>query len=357
MAGRSRRIPTDPSPHVFFDVVGSASGRGVPEVWADPTRDGSRVAEQLGTKQDAASAYSLSTGKKFLEKLADVVAELTAQANPSLGERLRWELHQGEIGRILEHFLRPAAALPVMLWTHSVCWTDRCTTRINLGGEVEVTNFDLREYGPTEPVRLRFDYWRRPGRNWAGSVRPRNYVEIRPQWLSWAVPPGMAIWNPRFVRYREDSEVVLGLDVGTGVHRERLGAAALSVEHEPFLNGGLLPALHGRTYGLWRDPGTGLLRAVRVGFASPHPAGVAPGRLIDGVGIWDVQILKAQRFFVRPGATDRDDVLYDELTINFERTTSRVVFIGVVHDRVGYLGAESFGRSAHARVLSRILGT
>jgi hypothetical protein len=315
------------------------------------------VAEQLGIKQDAASAYSLAMGEKILEKLPEVVGGLTAQANPSLGEPLKWELHRGEIGRILEHFLRPAAALPVMFWTHSVCWTDRCTTRINLGGEVEVSNFDHREYGPTEPVRLRFDYWRRPGRNWAGTVRPRNYVEVRPQWLRWAVPAGMATWNPRFVRYWEDSEVVLGLDVGTGVHRERLGAAALSMEYEVFLKRGLVPALDGRMFGLWRDPDTGLLRALPVGMASARPAGVRPGRLIDGVGVWDVQILKAQRFFMRPGATNRDDVLYDELTINFDRTTSRVIFIGVLHDRVGYLGDGSFGRSAHARVLSRILGT
>jgi hypothetical protein len=343
-------------PGMIFSLAHSLAAEDIPKVWPDPTRDGSRIAEQFGVRQYAASAYTLSNGEKLLEGLPAVVSELASQATPNLAELLEWEIQRGELRWIVEQFLRPVLRLPAMLWMHTMCWTDRCQARTNLGGDIDAKSPDVRQYGPGQPVRLRFDYWRRPAGSWRGHWRPRNYVQIRPERLRWLMPPGMAHWAPRFVRYRDDSEVVRGLEVVSGTHRERLGAADLSADYLTRLRAGLLPALDDRTYGLWKDPDTGLLRVLPEGVSSTNLLGVPAGRLIDGVGIWNVQILKIQRFFERPGTTGWRDILYDELRVNFDRLTSRVVFIGVTHDRVGGYGTALFGASEHARALARIIG-
>jgi hypothetical protein len=186
-----------------------------------------------------------------------------------------------------------------------------------------------------------------------GPADSKNYVVVVPSRLRWLLPPGLT--RRRFIRYSEDSHVVRGGQLLSSVHRERLGAAARSVEHTAHLDRGLFPALDGKTYGLWRHPDTGTAMVTPVDFISRNQkTPLFPVKVIDGTGILNVHIFKVHRYFERAGPFGRREFLFDELTVNFERGTSRIVWIGTQQDLFGMPDEDWFARTGQGRLVARL---
>lgn len=355
-AGAGHMGEMQPTPEMLFALAFSSAGYRLPRIGEDPTQDGSSVAEQLGVRVDAATAFAIGTGEQVLSKFDEVVRQLTERTSPDLTDYLEWQVHQGELRRVLEQFFGPVAGHPAVIWTHSTCWSDRCFALAN-GGEVHQK--PLAPYKPVSGhrVKLGFECVRSRDKGPAGS---KNYVVVEPWGLQWLLPPGMAGGrflrsHGRFVRYHEDSHVIRHGQPMSFIHRERLGAGAPSVEHKGHLDKGLFPALDGKTYGLWREPDTGIARVTPVDILSKSPnSPLSPIKIIDESGIRDVHIFKVHRYFDRAGPSGRREFLFDELTVNFERNTSRVVWIGTQRDLFCLTDPDWFARTGQGRLIARL---
>lgn len=326
----------DPTPHSIFTAVELLiPQRPARDRMLDNNR--SHLMAQAKVDVESPNALFIDKGKTLLCSLDHVLSSLISPVAPNLMDFVGWRKHRKELGRILEQFLVPAADLPSLAWVHCLCVTDKCLVRADYSLDTVLTRNDLKEYSePGARIRLRFDY------------RPKNHVCINTDRISWVFPPGISANHPRFVKYIEDADIVRGRDLYSATHRERLGPAAISAEHERWLRRGLHPSLDGKTYELWRGPqSTELLKR-----SSGNSDGADELTLVDRSGVLDVQILKVQRVYEGAITAGLRDLLLDEIAIYFDRQTSRVISIGVLHDLFGY----QFGYPDAARFAQSMLG-
>jgi hypothetical protein len=177
--------------------------------------------------------------------------------------------------------------------------------------------------------------------------RPANFIDIRTAELDWVYPPGMEGDNPRYVKYVEESTVLKGKDVRAAVHRERFGPARKK-EHAITLVRGVYPAIEGRIHSLlWSD---GPRDGSRAGEGRLGRRGAATrDEVIDPTGVWDVQVLKAERLFEGGGLPRAPDLFCDTLAIYIDRFTNRVFCINAIHEKVGYVPLDQLPRTMVGR--------
>ena len=339
-----------PTPEMLFALAQEVSSGSLPRVGEEPTLDGNAVAEQLGAKVEAATAFAIGTGEQILLKATEVVKELTACTSPDLTDYLRRQVHQGELRRVLEQFFGPVREHPAILWTHSTCWSDRCFALANGASVKGYPHPDNKPVMGDRRVSLGFENFRSEVR---GPGNSKNYVMVEPSRLRWLRPSGLR--RRRFVRYHEDSYVVRKDRPVSLVHRERLGAGTLSAEHGRFFDIGQFPAIEGKIHGLWRHPDNGSPVVTPLEFLLENRDNpLFPVKIIDESGIFNVHIFKMHRYFFREKEGGRKDFLFDELTVNFERNTSRVVWIGAQQDIFDYSDIDWFSKTGQGRLIARL---
>lgn len=354
----------------------SADDQPRPEPQYDPYR--LNVAGALGIEADAVSAYYVGSGRRVLEHFLSAESlRWFAPVAPNLREVVERARHYREFARIVTAFLSPAAELPASLCSHCLCITDRCVS-LSEGASRHIGGIDyFQKYDYKLRARLRFDNVgvrsiRQPpysapgggfeasegdflavnlaGRSPGGSTslaRDANFIDIRTGELDWVYPPGMTDTNPAYVKYVEESSVLRGQDVQAAVHRERFGPARKK-EHEASLNRGIYPAIEGRTHALlWGDgPRGGPLAAEgRLG----RRGGWTRDEVIDPSGVWDVQVLKAERLFERGGGRTAPDLFCDTLAIYLDRLTNKVFCINAIREKVGYMPLDQLPRTIIGR--------
>jgi hypothetical protein len=344
-------------PYWVFPVAKAVSSSHLPFVSC-----GVPSTEVADLKIDVQSSTGLafSQGSHLLEHFGDVLKEVTRFVAPNLvdcfsSERRRWEKHRGELWMILTEFFTSAQALPAMIWTHCLVWTDR-SVALSASGSTIVRDRpqDPIQYEGHGTVELCFSHRK------SRKSGVRDDLTINTSRIRWAYPVDMPKRPRYFVKCVEDCSIVpvrrgknglieLRPRVRSGLHAEQLGPAMVRFEgargldietcirHRHCINTGLFPYLKDKTYALWRERDTGNPRVGRL-----QPPGADPSRfeLIDSLGVLDVQTLKAQRLFERQG-----DVVRDELTIKFDRESSRVVSIGCVRDDFGCPDRDDLCRS------------
>src|SRR4051794_10705464 len=118
------------SPSRLFDVAHSAR-TGPFDAVHIPTRDGEGAGVLCG-RRDSFTAFLVDTGFDILCYMDFILERLTPVVAPNLLEQLlrsrssktsEWTIHRKELWRMMEEFLLPAADLPTVFWTHSLCWT------------------------------------------------------------------------------------------------------------------------------------------------------------------------------------------------------------------------------------------
>jgi hypothetical protein len=340
-----------PTPEMLFALAREASSGSLPMVGEEPTMDGNAVAEQLGARVEAATAFAIGTGEQILLKATEVVKELTACTSPDLTKYLSQQVQRGELRRVLEQFFSPVREHPAILWTHSTCWSDRCFALAN-GATVRGYPQPNKAVNGNGRVSLGFENFRSRVRGPGGT---KNYVVMVPSRLDWLLPPGLSLG--RFLRYHEDSYVIRGKRSVSMVHRERLGAGTLSAEHGRFFDIGQFPAIDGKVHGIWRHPDTGLPIVTPSEFLIRNrDSPLFPIKTIDESGIFDVHIFKVHRYFIREHDCERKEFVFDELTFNFNRNGDppRIVWIGAQQDVFDWSDMDWFSKTGQGRLITRL---
>lgn len=226
-----------------------------------------------------------------------------------------WTYNLPEVMRILHAFLSEARERPAMLWSHTVCWTDRAVQWYANDIVIDEVKTTHQEHPHGASVALRFE------------PMSRRRVVVRTDAIRWRRPDGLAdSGGPTLstAKLRAHWDGALG---GRGVgysYGESLGAASEGWREDPLVERGQLPGLRGLVYGLAVD---------RHGDSQLLHLPLDPGGIcLDPIGILDVFLLKAMRLFKQRLSPSQEDVMVDELVFAFDGE-GLVAYIAVTSQR------------------------
>lgn len=264
---------------------------------ADSPLDG--VGRALGRKQAPGNTLYVGSGIQ-LDKYRSALVNNKRGVVIRLEHLDHWTFNLPEVMRVLHEFLLEARERPAMLWSHTVCWTDRAVNKY--ANNVLISNRfpeETDEFSYGIPVELHF----RP--------KSRRKVTVRTDALHWRRPSGLPDSGEPFLKMAK-TRIHSNLGAGRkflGVsYKETLGGASDGWQDDPLVKAGRLPGLHGIVYGLAVDY-KGASQLLRSPFTQRN-------QCIDSSGIIDVFLLKCVRLFE---PNEIDDVMAEELVFAFDR--------------------------------------
>lgn len=210
---------------------------------------------------------------------------------------------QVEIVRALTRFFRQAGDAPSMLWSHTVCWTDRAIRRHVFGGNLVSTPLRIRTLREWGKAKLRFEYNRHIGIN-VGDI-------------SWLEPEAGGEPTPLVKTISLRQSLIGGRPVASG-YRESVGRCVDPRTDRRWLRRSLFPGLSPNLYSLLED---GAGRAVSVAPAADAGGEAVPtedGRVVDPQGILNAQVLKGWRLAEVAVSPGERTVMVDELAFVFD---------------------------------------
>jgi hypothetical protein len=286
------------------------------------------VPSQLGRVGDVRDFLAVSRG----QALADWCPQLLEDSQKSVlkfpDPHEIWRKNLPEVTRLFEVFFRGAPGSPGVLWNHSVYWTDRAVARGFCRADVQPNDVDFCDYHLGEPVPLYFD---------SGRTR-MVWVNTGADAVRWLYPEGEAASRFKLVKVVQSRVTREGLLAKSGSHRETVGVAVDELADERWLLQGLFPGLEKRIFSIWRPDDGGALQVhpshLGGGFAVAQAG--TPGKVVDGVGVLNIFLLKAWRFSTSNLVPGVPFLMVDELSFGLD-LSGKVAYISTQSDRFGHL--------------------
>ena len=299
----------------LFEKTSRLTERGLPIVHVQELNDFTiNLLQTFQRKSETRTNYVIHNGRKLADVCPQVLRELKNIGIQTQEPTFHWN----EVTRLFSSFFRFANDHPCMMWSHSVCWTDRAILRQFYGS-------DLKRYLRPRLVRIS------PGTMAKLYFEAKRRVSVRCREINWLLSDQFTS-SYEFVKVVESQASMVNRNVTSVGHRETLGVSGDILYDRKWLSRSLFPSFKEHAYSLISDPRDNTPRLLH-----EETNGITPDNnrkhLVVPRGILDLQIIKAWRLSTPGVLPGKKAPMADELSLAF-RPTGEVAYIAATWDRL-----------------------